>query len=55
MKDSPALAPWIKHFLLEYLPADRTSPETHNTVTVMRCGCWSSSQARHCIESRMSC
>ena len=23
MKDSPALAPWIKHFLLEYLPADR--------------------------------
>src|SRR2546430_6930638 len=23
MKDSPALAPWIKRFLLEYLPADR--------------------------------
>lgn len=23
MKDSPALAPWIKHFLLQYLPADR--------------------------------
>lgn len=23
MKDSRALAPWIKHFLLEYLPADR--------------------------------
>ena len=23
MKDKRALAPWIKHFLLEYLPADR--------------------------------
>src|SRR5712692_8116190 len=23
MKDNRALAPWIKHFLLEYLPADR--------------------------------
>ena len=23
MKNSRALAPWIKHFLLEYLPADR--------------------------------
>ena len=23
MKDNGALAPWIKRFLLEYLPADR--------------------------------
>ena len=29
MKDSRALAPWIKHFLLEYLPADRNF--TRNT------------------------
>ncbi len=31
MKNSLALAPWIKHFLLEYLPTDRNFALKHTT------------------------
>jgi hypothetical protein len=55
MKDNRDLAPWIKCFLLEYLPTDRNFARNTQHSIVTRYGCSSSSPARRYTANPMSC